>query len=561
MADPVRNNPEERPIAESPHVRFARRTDYFHAAAEARTSSSSPAETLAAFKRRFAELGSVAPVSDRTLAEGLMEETSRIIERRGTSASSDDDERNLISYVAAIRRLEARIDLFHVSRRLVPDFFQTYEPRELAAALREGARHPRYLAETLLRQNEGIRDGRPPVSPNDVLRDSLPESCRAAFSALTSDRVPERASRAAMAAINQISSRSYPQAMRSAEGVLAAWPDAPEEIRTLPKVLVEQERDERSREQRLYALQGEMYESIVAAHPERRGEIERRRRTEEIFRLGNLVGSIEPVLPTQSHSGAPFKVVLEHMGETRVAVVKFAFAERYGREGVMPGNGHWREVAGAMHAFAFGLDAPAVVARRTEGFGEVTVMELVDGRSCNQEDGWFLGADGFLRPELGPMAVEEYLKFRTDGAPRNNMLTADKRIVPIDHGSDMPSDPDVAMGSVALFLMADSGDTVTAELQDRVRAWAASPERRAFEELVGLFPEDMSRYLAAYGRRIDALIATFGQGQEPLYPRYRPIDHKDFGTRFLDDYDDLQFAHRQPRASVVDVTAPRPRGI
>lgn len=564
MADPAHHNPEMEPLEApepGPHAWLVRRMDDFHAAAEARTRPSSAAEVLATFKRRFAELGSVAPPSTRTLAEGLVLGAERILGEMSAGTASDDGRKNLAAYATQLRRLEAQIDLYHANYRLMPDFFRTYDPRELAAALRGGVRHPRYVAETLMRQNGDIRDGRTPVSPNDVLRDALPESLRSAFDALESERIPEDFSAAARVVGNHLTNRMYPQAIQSIGDLLGNWTDAPEEIRALPKALVERERDDVAREERLFALQGEMYASMVEAHPERREEIERRRRTEEIFRLGNLVGEIVPVLSSQTNSSAPFKVTLEHNGEQRVGVVKFAFAERYAREGVTPGNGHWREVAGAMHAFAFGLEAPAVVARRTEGFGEVTVMELLDGKSCNLEDGWFLGEDGFLRPDLGPMAIEEYLKFRTDGAPRNIVRTKDGRLVPIDHGSDIPSDPDVAMGSVALYAMSDSGDTIPDELQDRVRAWAASPERKVFERVVALFPEEMGQYLAAYNGRIDALIATFDQGQEPLYPRYRPIDHRDFDKKFVDGYEDLKYDQRRPPAVVADVTAPQPRNV
>lgn len=523
MEDPMRRDAE--PMAANPNADWISvQTMELHASAESRLRPESDDQFVAKVGTRLRRYARILSQADSGAA-------GRMLERLKT-ATGEDREKCL----SALRRIEASFDVFLSERRLVSDFLQHHSPQEVAAMLRSGIRHPRYLTEVATGQVANLRYGEPLVDPNEVILRFVPEGLRPAFSALTSERVPRECKKLAEVVANQLANRAYPQAVASLRELSAPWSNDDENLRGLSGRILEQERSEREREEALFALQAELYEMIAKAHPGRAPELARRRRTEEILRHGSPVGELVPLIPTQNHAGAPFKVTFEHEGETREAVVKFAFSERCSREGLTPGNGQWREVAGAVHALAFGLEAPAVVARRSAQFGDATIMELVDGQSCVQKNDWFLGSDGELRPELWAMAIDEYLKMRTDGAPRNIIETSDGRLVPVDHGSDLPSDPNTPVSSVALYLMRDSNQTVSHSLVAQILAFAESAELGIFRRMIALFPEDMSGYLTAYDERIGQLVRTYGVSSlEPYFPTY-DTKRKDFGEKFHEDY-------------------------
>ena len=262
----------------------------------------------------------------------MSERMEHVMEMAGESGKEALARRTSAAFAAAetpslpVSLLEARLD--SADHDLLPSFFNEYAPDELAAALRGGMRHPRDLALVTTRQISDAQAERPLTLPEDALAEAVPRKLRMAYAALVSDRMPDAVAAPARTVAVQMLNRAFVGAAANSESVLAAWPNAPEEIASLPGALAEQERAENASLDRLFALRGGLYDAVAQSSPERRASLERRRRTEEIFRLGELVGDVVPLIPTLRHSGAPFTVTLRHGGETRVGVVKFSFSER-----------------------------------------------------------------------------------------------------------------------------------------------------------------------------------------------------------------------------------------
>ena len=106
--------------------------------------------------------------------------------------------------------------------------------------------------------------------------------------------------------------------------------------------------------------------------------------------------------------------------------------------------------------------------------------------------------------------------------------------------------------------MSDSGETVPAELRDRVVAWRDSAERKTFERMVGLLPENMGPYLEEYGKRIDAMVARFAMdGPGAKYPKYMPRFRRDFGEKFAAYLASNSAQASRPRSIEPDVTRPQ----
>ncbi|MEI6510890.1 MAG: hypothetical protein WCO25_02490 [Candidatus Uhrbacteria bacterium] len=516
------------------------------AAAEARTTPRSLLELTDAFEARFAKWSDSIPKSRRGNTQERLARARELLEANDLSNPE----------WRSIRIAEVQLDLTLTETRLVSSFLRDFSPEEAAETLRAGAGHPRFVTEALLRQRADIAADLEPTPILETFLAYVPESLRTSSRVLSSDLVPPRARGDARRLVNQIANRSFREAKETWRAVMLAWVGMPEHLIRLPSELEREALQDDARDQRLYACQVDMYDAIVASHAERRESIERRRRTEEIFRRGKIVGVPRPVISTEDHAASPVIVTFQDGDDTRQAVVKFSFSERFAREGVTPGNGKYREVAASMHAVGFGVEAPAVVSRRLEPYGDVTVLELLDGKDCSRIDEWFQLPSGRLRPEIGPMAVASVLLNNSDLAPRNIMRTS-RGLVPIDYGSDLSSDVESPFSSVPLLLMSESGDTVPESLQERVVAWRDSAERKTFERMVGLLPENMGPYLEAYGKRIDAMVARFvADGPGAKYPKYLPRFRRDFGEKFAAYLASKSAQTPRSRPSGPDVTRP-----
>lgn len=507
---------------------------------------------LRSFERQFAERGVFLPVDSRDKACASLREMRRLL-REGGETLDEMSRESLRHHEFILRDAEVRIDGSVAEQWIVPTFFQWADPRALAAALRGGMEHPRYLTQVLARQREDMGTGETVSSPADVIRASVPEELRGYVDALVGPDVPEELRASAKRIFNQLRNRYFAEA---ADAVLSLEDRADGEwasrLAGLEGALREEAERDRGRFQEMRRHQEALYEAITRSHPERAAEMDRRRALEDVLMNGEIVGDIRPLLPNVPHAGAPHLVTLRHGDQTVVAVVKFGFAERFVRPGVEPGLGHWREVAGAAHALGMGVDAPAVVARDLEGYGPVTVMEMLDGRSCNLEHNWFVGRDGAVRTDLDRIAIDDYLQLRADGAPRNIVLTSEGRLVPIDRGSDLPAEERAPVSSVALYVASEGRRQVPADVQKAVVAWEMSEERQIFEDMLTVFPQDMESYVDAYQQRLRSLILLFRDVRGAAkFPRYG--GYIDFGERFFRDWTGTSRVTQKP--SSVEATS------
>ncbi|OGQ92423.1 MAG: hypothetical protein A2284_07465 [Deltaproteobacteria bacterium RIFOXYA12_FULL_61_11] len=284
-----------------------------------------------------------------------------------------------------------------------------------------------------------------------------------------------------------------------------------------------------------FAFLEEACAAIKAAHPERVAQLDRRREIEVAFMYGEIVSPPVPLFRTpKGNSGSPHVAVVSHEGKRHRAIIKFGFSERFSRSGVVAGNGYWREVSGAMHAVGMGVDAPAVVSRRLDRYGPATLMEFLDGSSCEMVSNWFTDSDRRIHPEIFNIAANDWLTWRTDGAPRNLVTTIENTIAVIDFGSDFSTDLTVALSSAALYLVSKLDYEIPEEVRQCVREWGRSTERQIFDQIFALAPEDMSGYRRAYEVRLAQMLAAFDTMDRRIaFPPYSVSFRKDFGREFF----------------------------
>jgi hypothetical protein len=492
-------------------------------------------EFLAAYENKMREHSYAVSAQLRQDADRGLEAVRSVLRE---SPSAGDADPRLRPLLRKLRETEARMHMRVIEGVLVPYLFASTDAKTLATALRDGMEHPRSLMAVAFFQQCALKNDLPVPSPNDVLRPCVPGPLQSGLDRLASAAVPEALAEEADR-VRQQSANGYFREAAARARRMAARPEAAAFVRELTsfaEALDAEERAETERIEHAFRLQGELYEAVAAAHPERRDELERRRALEDLLAHGEPVGEPVPLFPGAG-SGSPHKLALRLGDRTVTALVKFSHAERFVRSGVMPGQGHWREVAGAAHSVGFGVDVPAVAVRRLEGYGTVTVMELIDGSSCSAAPGWFLDrhARG-IRPEIPVVALGDYLMGRNDGAPRNLIKTPDGRLVSIDYGSEFSDSDEEPLSSAAWYLMAASRQSVPPALRERVAAWRSSTERQAFEYLLSLVPGQTSAYKKSYEGRLGRLVGSFrATDADAPYPPYAGGSSLDFGSNFLKD--------------------------
>ncbi|OGL99543.1 hypothetical protein A2501_04230 [Candidatus Uhrbacteria bacterium RIFOXYC12_FULL_57_11] len=394
------------------------------------------------------------------------------------------------------------------------------------------------MTQVIFTQLKEVEAGRLPTSPASIIRSSLPESLRNGYDVLISARIPSGVLVQADRVVQQMRNQFFTEAANSLNEVLDAVSGntgVVADLRDLSAMLSEEEQKEAARFEGMFRLQGEMYDAIKAAHPERVAQLDRRREIEVAFMYGEIVSPPVPLFRTpKGNSGSPHVAVVSHEGKRHRAIIKFGFSERFSRSGVVAGNGYWREVSGAMHAVGMGVDAPAVVSRRLDRYGPATLMEFLDGSSCEMVSNWFTDSDRRIHPEIFNIAANDWLTWRTDGAPRNLVTTIENTIAVIDFGSDFSTDLTVALSSAALYLVSKLDYEIPEEVRQCVREWGRSTERQIFDQIFALAPEDMSGYRRAYEVRLAQMLAAFDTMDRRIaFPPYSVSFRKDFGREFF----------------------------
>lgn len=462
-------------------------------------------------------------------------------------------EENFRTLELDIHKTEALMEYLALETSAVPSFLRE-APVDLHRRLREGMEHPSFRLEPTFRQFEAYkRDATDLPNPDDIASKYVSERARPAYRVLASIEGPD-----ARRAANQLLSGFYEEAAGSMEALVGRHPD----LAALIAGAREAGKEERARADRLAEKARELYDAILD-DPEARGRHEslrRRMEREEAFRDGEItamrpLGSKGDASAVVTGSYSPVWASISHKGKTYEAVVKFDMADRWTRAGVSPGTSSLRETVGALGQVAMGNDrAPAVVSRNTEQYGRVTVMDFVPAESCNVVQEWYLRPDNTLHEDIPMIAARDFLIHRSDGAPRN-LLVEDGHLLPIDFGSDFSSPAEregADYSSSAHFLMEVFRPSAGRELLAFLDRWESSPARRAFEEAVGLLPEDMTGFGESMQDRIGQLRSALGN---PPYrfPAYPSDARKDFGKWFLQAVDDAR-PELQPETAVDNST-------
>jgi len=301
------------------------------------------------------------------------------------------------------------------------------------------------------------------------------------------------------------------------------------------------EKKETDRYQMILEIQDRLYAILEDAYPDRADAIQQRRLTERILQTGKLVGELRPVIEvvkeegstTTKHRGVSkpmlglFELEIDGVMHERKAVVKFEMSDRYLRPGVSAGSGPMREVVGALHSVAFGLDnIPAVTIRQLNDAGMVSVHERVDARSCDRAKDWYKTAGEAFEHTVALMAAEDFLVYRTDGAPRN-LLIKDGALIKIDCGADMPSVHYSPRSSAPLYHM--QGKPIPSSVRETLQAYLNSSLPAVFEQAIKQLPENMDSYLDGYRKRLTELV------HKETFPAYEQTWARDFhNTAFLE---------------------------
>lgn len=394
-------------------------------------------------------------------------------------------EEELRNFEIAAERVENRIEYVFAAEETLE--FVDKDPVELQAELRGGASHPRWK-EALA----GYRDITKNVdlSRTDLMRLYMPPNHFRAYGQL--DRrlrlsVPDAKQSVVDAALSQMENGFYEEAAVSVDQIISE-PGLQAEIvvdlRAVAETMREAAKEKHEQYEKIGQLQEQLYGTLLDRLPQkgmgtpaeeaRREFLERRQLVERVLKQGTLVGELKPMAETMTmpdgqeveiNGGAfkPMKGTFEFEGVKVEAVVKLAQVERQVRKGLVPGRGPLRAVAGAMSNIGMGADSmPSMTAREQltdadgNSYGEALLVELVkDTYSCARpdRDGWFENRSEEFKRSMRMSAINDDIRFRTDGEDRNYL--ADGTLMIIDTDLDSPTDPSELQRSMLLEMMSE----------------------------------------------------------------------------------------------------------
>jgi len=405
------------------------------------------------------------------------------------------------------------------------------DPGAFHDALKSGAENPRWLYYILSEQARADAAYEDIPDRETAMGRLMSDTLREPYRGVSQWNGPESAKEDASRIARQLENRFYGEASTAANALLErVRSDASsEEIAILETIVAEgeaQEQAERLRYADMRRRQSECYDAILQSpNGERRREaIERRKRTEEVFEKGEMVGSLTGLDGGPYDGIGPALAEFKFGNETRKGVVKFEFADRATRAGVTPGTGPLRESAASLAYIGAGMDSvPANVARKLEGFGNSSVIELVsDGFAADilGEDPWYMSGDEPLA-DLHLIALIDRVTQRLDGATRNLMVRGEK-VTPIDFGSELSSLPgEEPLASMPSFLLATLDSKIPIRVQEQMKQWLESPAFDAFLNALDTLPENMDAYKDEAKKRKGEVLQTFvASGETATHPAY-----------------------------------------
>lgn len=512
---------------------------------------------LVHLNKRMADQGSNLPAEHKTALRDLLDDTRELFEKLQKTEALEARMEMLGELQAKeleLKSAELGAELSWIQRQTVPEFNQRLSPDEMYAALKAGTEHPRFLLPVVLRQqSQLIRSGQS-ASFSKLLGENLPLGIRGGFEELLSDAIPAAQREEARKIAFQIRNGFYTEAASGATRLLEAMRQNPDAQIPFPLESLEATATVEAEQQALRYREARQNQiEFVDAMLERqdlseaqREALEARRKTEEVFEKGELVSDLTNMKGERYDGKGPAIGVFEYNGQQRRGVVKFEFMDRHTRDGVTPGTGPLREVAATMAYVGMGIDAPAVVAKdlrfgegeQKKEYGYSSITEVIDGVPASRNPEFFKkpGSENEVDDQMHLIAMVDHIIHRADGAPRNLMWQGETgKVIPIDFGSDLPSNTRERFSSVAMLAVSKLGETIPLHVQDAVRAWAESPAKDIFLKAVDTLPEDMGSYKERFASRLEGLLEHFERLKEnaTVVPYDEDSQWTDFGERVL----------------------------
>ena len=469
-------------------------------------------------------------------ARVIIEEARSLRSALGKKYDPDTDD-YLNKALHEIQMWHIEIDEVEIGQ-LLHDFLQ--RPfRRVYEDLRNGAPHPRW---DQMHNSSLSKLNKPWPTREDIVARSLPEQVCVPYKMLVKAEMNQSleasVSKQLKVAINQIENRFFEEASKNLHLIIPFLPEILQETARKLEIATDEARwMEEARHQELLHQQEALYAHLETSYPERAKEIQRRRLVERVMREGHLIDEPQPFtlqimvgghISTQQVGNskpmiATFELDVDGKIERVSTIIKFEISDLYTRPGVSPGSGPMREVVGAIHATALGVDIPPVTLRQLEGYGRVSVHERVEAESCRRQQDWYKTESARFNKAMALMAMEDHLVFRLDGASRN-LLLRDDRLYKIDCGSDIPSTGNRWKNSAPLYMKQE--EPVPDEVIRVVKAYAESPAKEIFKTAVRQLPENMNAYLLDYE---DRLAKSLSLTAYPKYPLSKPqeIDFAD----------------------------------